>query len=357
MKTKNYLIPLLALALSACSTGKFVSTGYVDDIYFNPQDVPPPVVMEEPPQKAEVSGGSPDRVIISEITNNDEGSQTMNNYVFDGQDANRYADAQRYNMEQMQLEGSDTTVYYDDNEIKYVINNYYEGDDMDFGYRINRFHRPFFYGPYAYNNWYGNDWYWDSWYWDSWYSPYSSWGMGYSPWYGGGFGGYGGYYGGYGGYYGGWNSWYSPYSYYGWGGGWGYPYSGWYSPYYGNYGNYNIDSDDYQYGKRRDYNTTVRGGGGTGSGNLRPVAGSNDPSALKSSGRNSVGNGSNDPALRGSSISGAEGGGRPARSSVGTTSGNQNATITNLRRNEGSFFRRFILRNFGAIHPSCHTGK
>ncbi|HNX79954.1 MAG TPA: hypothetical protein PKJ24_08720, partial [Prolixibacteraceae bacterium] len=189
MKTKNYLIPVLALALGACSTGKYVSTGYVDDIYFNPQDVPPPVVVEEPVQQDNVRSGSPDRMIISQITKNDEGNQTMNNYIFDGQDANRYADAQRYNLEQMELENSDTTVYYDDNEIKYVINNYYEGDDLDFAYRIHRFHRPFFYGPYSYNSWYWNDWYWNDWYWDSWYydswySPYSYWGMGYSPWYG-----------------------------------------------------------------------------------------------------------------------------------------------------------------------------
>lgn len=259
MKTKFFLVAAIALILSACTTGSYVSTGFVDGIYFNPADVPPPVVMEESPQIVEEEAEkSARRIIISEIRENDEGSQTMNNYIFDGEDAGEYVDAQLYNMDQMQLEGSDTTVYYDENEVKYVINNYYDGTDIDFAYRINRFHRPYsrFYDPF----------YWNDWYWDSWYYPYSSlywsmgwgwgydpWGWGYSPWYGGY---YGGYYGG----------WYSPYSYYGWGGGWGYPYYSWGYPYYGYYwgGGYYIDREDYRYGHRRDFNTLVAGGGGYG---------------------------------------------------------------------------------------------
>lgn len=259
MKTKFFLVAAIALILSACTTGSYVSTGFVDGIYFNPADVPPPVVMEESPQIVEEEAEkSARRIIISEIRENDEGSQTMNNYIFDGEDAGEYVDAQLYDMDQMQLEGSDTTVYYDENEVKYVINNYYDGTDIDFAYRINRFHRPYsrFYDPF----------YWNDWYWDSWYYPYSSlywsmgwgwgydpWGWGYSPWYGGY---YGGYYGG----------WYSPYSYYGWGGGWGYPYYSWGYPYYGYYwgGGYYIDREDYRYGHRRDFNTLVAGGGGYG---------------------------------------------------------------------------------------------
>ena len=120
----------------------------------------------------------------------------MNNYIFEGTEDD--VDALLYNMEQMDLEGSDTTVYYNDDEVKYVINNYYDGDDIDYAYRIRRFHRPYFYDPF----------YWDSWYYDpyfyggysSWYSPYSSWGYGYN--------------------------WYSPYYSWGWG------YSPFYSPYY-----------------------------------------------------------------------------------------------------------------------------
>ena len=145
MKTNVYLTAAAALLLSACSTGSYVTTGYVDDIYFNPRDIPPPVMAEETIVNEEPAReNAPDRLIISEITENEEGSKTMNNYIYDGKDANEYADAQLYNMQQMELEGSDTTVYYNDDDIKYVINNYYDGDDIDFSYRIRRFHRPYF---------------------------------------------------------------------------------------------------------------------------------------------------------------------------------------------------------------------
>ena len=125
MKSRIYLSVAIALAVSACTTGSYVTTGYVDDIYFNPGDVPPPVALEETPQQKENVGlKSADRLIIGEIKENEEGSKTMNNYIFDGRDASEYADAQLYNMEQMELEGSDTTIYYDDNEVKYVIKKY-----------------------------------------------------------------------------------------------------------------------------------------------------------------------------------------------------------------------------------------
>ena len=206
MKSKIIIFSALALILSACSTGSYVTSSWVDDIYFSPGDVPPPVtVSKKSDQQADLRTKSADRVIISEIRDNDQGSKTMNNYIFDGQDAGSYADAQLYNLDRMQLAGSDTTVYYDESEVKYVINNYFEGDDMDFSYRIRRFHRPFFHDPYYYD-YYG---------WDSWYYPYSSfgwssaWGWGY-PYYGWG------------------SSWYWNSPYYGW----GYPYSSWYSPYY-----------------------------------------------------------------------------------------------------------------------------
>lgn len=262
MKTKIYLLAAIALVISACSTGSFVSTGYVDGIYFNPGDVPPPVLDEEARVQEEPETlKSGDRVIISEITDNEEGSKTMNNYILDGQDAGEYVDAQLYNMDQMELQGSDTTIYYDDNEVKYVINNYYDGADVDFSYRIHRFHRPYsrFYDPFYWNSWYYDPWYYNSWYYDSWYYPYSSlawgwgydpWGWGYSPWYGGYYGGwYGSYYGGYySSYYGGWG--YPYYGYYGW----GYPYH-----YHGG-GGYYADPDDYRYGHRRDFNTMAAGG-------------------------------------------------------------------------------------------------
>lgn len=321
MKTKNYLIATIALVFSACTTGSYVTSRYVDDIYFDPANIPPPVVLDEKPEKEAPAGEkSASRLIISEITDNEEGGKTMNNYVFDGRDAGSYADAQLYNLEQMELEGSDTTVYYDDNEIKYVINNYYNGDDIDFSRRIRMFHRPFFYDPFYFHSWYWDD----PWYWDSWYYPYSSlaWGWGYSPWYSGWYGGF------YGGWYSPWySSWYSPYSYYGWGG-WGYPWYAWGGSYYGNYwGGRYYDSENYRYVKRRDYQTTIAGGrDGFGSAS----AFGNERSSLKSTSPS----GTSDHTLRrAGSISGAENGGRPDRQGNVSGSAGESRVVTEMRRN------------------------
>ncbi len=319
MKIRIYLSVAIALVISACTTGSYVSTSYVDDIYFNPGDVPPPVALEETTQQeADANLKSADRLIISEIRDNEEGSKTMNNYIFDEQDAGEYVDAQLYNMDQMQLEGSDTTIYYDDNEVKYVINNYYDGSDVDFSYRINRFHRPYsrFYDPF----------YWDNWYWDSWYYPYSSlswsWGWGYDPWSWGYSPYYSSWYGGMYGMYGMYSPYYSPYSYMGWGGGWGYPY---YNNYWG--GGYYIDSENYRYGQRREYNTMVAGGGGSYRTGTSALAG--DRSSLKStqSRTGSAVAGSTD-SRRARSVSGADNGGRAVREGTAI----QNRTITEMRR-------------------------
>ena len=171
MKSKIIIFSALALIFSACSTGSHVSTSWVDDVYFSPGDVPPPVALSaKTQQQSDLRSKSSDRIIVSEIRSNDEGSKTMNNYIFDGQDGGSYTNAQLYNLDQMVLAESDTTVYYDENEVKYVINNYFEGEDMDFSYRIRRFHRPYFYDPYYYD-YFG----WDSW----WGYPYSSFSYGY----------------------------------------------------------------------------------------------------------------------------------------------------------------------------------
>ena len=320
MKSKIVIFSAFALIVSACSTGSFVTSSYVDDVYFTPGSVPPPVVVSKSePQSKDLRTKSADRFIISEIQDNEEGSKTMNNYIFDGEDAGSYADAQLYNLDQMELAQSDTTIYYDENEVKYVINNYYEGDNMDFGYRIRRFHRPFFYDPYYYdyygwNSWYypysswsyGWDYGWGGWGWgSSWYSPYYSWGYPY-------------------------HGWYSPYySYYGWGG-YPYYYNSWYSPYYGGYWGHAlyIDREDYRYGQRRDFNTSAVYGN-AGARRSGTTAISNNQSPLKSAQPGISGVGT---AGRPGSISGVEGGGRPARE--GTISGaSQNArTHTELRR-------------------------
>ena len=310
MKSKMIIIPVLALILGACTTGSQLSTSWVDDVYFSPGDVPPPVVTaknnEESPRVQEDSN---ERIIISEIRDNEQGSKTMDNYIFDGQDAGSYADAQLYNMEQMELAASDTTVYYDDNEVTYVINNYFEGDDLDFSYRIHRFHRPYFHDPY----------YFDYYAWDPYYDPYygSSWSFGWGgswgwPYYSWGYP---------------YSSWYSPYSYYGWG---GYPYYSWNSPYWGGYwgNNYYIDRDDYRYGQRRDYNTSALYGSGSAgrSGGTSASLRNQDPLKSAQPGLTGVDN----SGRRGSSVSGVANGGRPSRTGLGTTTNSR--THTELRR-------------------------
>ena len=115
----------------------------------------------------------------------------MNNYIFEGSEED--ADALTYSMDQADMYQTDTTVYYNDDEMKYVINNYYDGDALDYAYRIRRFHRPSFYDPFYWDSWYYDPYVYDPYY--SWYSP--SWSMSWNWGWG--------------------HSWYSPYSYYGYG--------------------------------------------------------------------------------------------------------------------------------------------
>lgn len=241
---------MAALFLGACTSGSHVTGYHADDIYFNPGDVPPPISANKAQDDRGATTKSSGRMIISNIEENQEGSRTMNNYIFDGTEQD--ADALTYSMNQYDLYSSDTTVYYNDDDVKYVINNYYDGEAVDYAYRIRRFHRPHFYDPFYWDSWYYDPYYYDpflysSWYYPSmslswrwgwgggWHSPYYSWGWGYSPyrhWYHPHYAWYGGYYGGYygGGYYG------------------GYPYwSG--SPRY--------DSDNYRYGQRRSTGSGV----------------------------------------------------------------------------------------------------
>ncbi|MFW5756523.1 MAG: hypothetical protein ACOCWK_07960, partial [Tangfeifania sp.] len=158
MKSRLTILAVIALFLGACTTGSYVSSTYTDDIYFNPGDVPPPITVEEEEEmvaeEASPEEKSGRRMIISDIDENEEGSQTMNNYIFDGTEED--ADAFTYGVDQADMYQTDTSVYYNDDEVKYVINNYYDGDPIDYAYRIRRFHRPHFYDPF----------YWDSWYYD-----------------------------------------------------------------------------------------------------------------------------------------------------------------------------------------------
>jgi len=253
MKSGFAILTMATLFLGACTSGSYITSSYTDDIYFNPGSIPPPISMEkESVSKKEDAEKSARRMIISDIKENEEGSQTMSNYIFDATE--RDADALVYSMDQYDLYDSDTTVYYNDDDVKYVINNYYDGQSLDYAYRIRRFHRPYFYDPFYWDSWYYDPFYYDPWYYSSWYSPYWSYSMGwgsrwYSPYYSWGWGGY------YSPYY--YSPWYSPYySYYGW----GYPYNSWYG-----YGNIRyIDSENYRYGQRRSTNTSVMYGSDSG---------------------------------------------------------------------------------------------
>lgn len=247
MKSRLTILMMAALFLGACSSGSYV-TGYDnDDIYFNPANVPPPIDAENVTADTESRQKSANRMVISDIQENEEGSKTMNNYIFDATEQD--ADALVYSMDQYDLESSDTSVYYNDEDVKYVINNYYDGESVDYAYRIRRFHRPHFYDPFYWDSWYYGAYLYDPFYYSSWYSPswsfgwrmghswhspYNSWGWGYSPWHSPYYAGY------YGGYYGGWNGGY---------------YGG--NPWYGHGSARYIDSEDYRYGQRRSTGSGV----------------------------------------------------------------------------------------------------
>lgn len=198
MKTNLLIIAIVATLVTACTTGTQMTRTYDDDIYFSPKDVPPVSAVQNDQSgtkdKPEVVS---QRIVVSEEQQNSDGTKTLNNHIYQ---RDKSADYQSYDMDDQDLAESDTTIYYNDNDsVKYVINNYYEDNDndIDFAYRINRFHRPYFYDPFFYDDW----------------------AFGYYPF-------YSGYYG--------WG--YDPYYSYGWG--WGYPYYNYYSPFAWGFGGY-----------------------------------------------------------------------------------------------------------------------
>jgi hypothetical protein len=222
MKTKLTVISLAAILVTACTTGTRLTKTYDDDIYFSPSDVPPVAVVTEQAEsnaKANNNDTKGRKIIMSQVERNADGSATVNNYIYQ-EDKKDDADYLSYNMDNQSLVDSDTARYYNDDEVKTVINNYYDSDDLDYAYRIRRFHSPFFYSPFYddwyygyyspwYSGYYGMNYGWGYGYYDPWYS---SWGWGYPYYYGYyspfafglGYWGLGGYYGGYyGGYWGG----------------------------------------------------------------------------------------------------------------------------------------------------------
>ncbi|MEI6277664.1 MAG: hypothetical protein WCP08_16820, partial [Prolixibacteraceae bacterium] len=212
------LLLAIALMATACSTGsKVTSPAYSDDLYYIPGDARPaaPKPVKETPQPQKKS------TVAMQVEENDNG-KVVNNYVVpksSRKDNNVY-----YFDEQPAY--SDTVMEYKDSKEEVTVNNYFEGEEMDYSTRIRTFYDPYMYNPF-----------WDS-YWGYGYGGYGlnfGWGGFYNPWYP--YYGYGGgypYYGFGGGYYG----YGGGYPYYGFGGGYygyggGYPYYGFSGGYYG----------------------------------------------------------------------------------------------------------------------------
>ncbi len=310
MKSKFTYMGLMALVLSACGTGSYVTNSYTDDIYFNPSEVKPPIVVSE--TKTPASTKSAGNInVINEIAEDENASEIAEDYITEGTMVN----AADYNAQQG-FEGPDTITYYEDGQVKQLIDNYYTDDNVDFAYRIYRFHNPGFYDPFYWDSWYYDPFYYDPLGWS--FSFNFGWGWGY-PYYGWGYPSYG------------WG-----YPYYGWGGYYPPYYPGYYPPYYPGYPGYYppiyVDSDNYQYGQRRDGGTNVsrndvRGGGGTGSAR----ASARDKSAI--SGTDSEGtNGSR----RETSVSGARAGVRSSESGAIKSGRENSAVLTERRRNDGT---------------------
>jgi len=247
MKTKITLSLALGLLIGACTTGSYVTNGY-DDIYYSPQNASIPIVDQQPANESTHSPGtlseqsSGTAATISSQTKNNN-SSVMENYIFQNGDSS--SEVQRYNMQGMEMVDSDTTVLQNDSGTNYVINNYYDADDIDYTSRINRFHRFGFYDPFMWDSWNYDPFYYDPWAYN-YYWP-GSFGIGFGS-YGWGMG-FGFNYG--------WNSPY--YSYYG-----GYPYYGGYNYWGYNPGRYNHDyygNRDYRpRGNRSSYSTINRSG-------------------------------------------------------------------------------------------------
>lgn len=210
MKTKVQLLLAIALLATACTTGlKVTSGGYSDDVYFTPGDARP--IAPKPVKEAKKPVAQKKSMVAMQVEENEQG-KVVNNYIVpksSRKDNNAYYfdDQPAY---------ADTVMEYKNDKEQITINNYFEGEEMDYSSRIRAFYNPYFYNPF----------------WDPFWDPYfgSFYGYGFGRW-GMGWGGYYPYMG-WGGFYDPWNSWY------GWGGfGWGgyYPYMGW-GGYYSGYG-------------------------------------------------------------------------------------------------------------------------
>ena len=209
MKTDVRLLAVIALLVSACTTGSMVTTrSYSDDAYYSPGDHPPVVANSVTPNQQQQRPSQ-----TASGLQQDDAAKVVDNYFSDKKEV--YPNSGMNNMP----DNPDTT-YEADFEAKNLISNYDEPEDVDYTTRIRTFYDPYVYDPY----------------WDSFYSPGFGfgWGLGFGGFYGGFGYGFGGYYGGFYNPYFGWGL-YNPFwggSYRGYGLGYGGGYYG-HGSYYG----------------------------------------------------------------------------------------------------------------------------
>ncbi|MCE1198611.1 MAG: hypothetical protein LWW85_06545 [Marinilabiliales bacterium] len=334
MKTQVKLIVAIATMVTACTPGaKITSGGYSDDLYYTPGDARP--VAAKPVE--EVKKPLPKSMIAMQVEENEQG-KVVNNYIVpkgSRKDNNVY-----YFDDQPQA--ADTAFVYKDGKEQVTINNYYEGEEMNYTSRIRNFYDPYFYDPYWDPYWssgwglgwnYGLGWGYNSWYpgWNwgfGFYSPYWAWNN-YWTW------GPGYYYPGY--YYG---------NYWGWNSGWGWNDSYWAS------GNHRTGKQNYtgrsggssavNYGMNNNKNGMI---GGSGM-NMGRVSGSSF-NRLPSVNQNGAVNASTRPAYTGGAgATGTRLQGTRENNTVnqaiqgGTSNGagnrlNRGETLSNLRRPSG----------------------
>ena len=346
MKTTVTILIATAFLLASCSRGFYATSTEYDDVYYTPgtktqtlTSTEQVVTLDSPVNNEALR---PERIEgTSAAQYNVEPLSDYERYKLEkememlGESNESYAPEGEYFQDDSYSNEQASYGYYDDDQDRIVINNYYSGssyNDYDHYYssRFRRFHRPSYrwnyYDPYYSDMYYYN---YNPAYWGV--SIYS--GFGYNPWY------YGGYYPSYG------MGWYDPW-YYGsyrgsywtgyrsgfYDGYYGYGYSPYYySSYSSNRWSYTHNRDDYYYGHRSSrsgyspFNSSA-----TGSAVRKSTTTTSDP-RIRSRSVSPVNEGARkagtsgtavDPAVRTRNLDGTTGGAvRPATRDAGPTGG------------------------------------
>ncbi|HPR62118.1 MAG TPA: hypothetical protein PLF35_14280, partial [Prolixibacteraceae bacterium] len=148
MKPKVIIIGLVALIATACSTSLQTGSNYIDDLYYWPGDNIPEISSEELTALSESTQPGGNTIIVSELEEGNDGTKTLNNYIYADEEPSWFNDVQAYNLDNIESEGNDTIFFTDEESGSYVVNNYYIDDDYSYADRIRRFHNPFFYDPF-----------------------------------------------------------------------------------------------------------------------------------------------------------------------------------------------------------------